>query len=163
MTDSQDKAELDSTGKDGLQEKNQPGNYSEALTSTPAAPISPDDAPAPSTTEGDDAPVATTPAHDSAPKEDPELKKRTRRALLKYGAMRLVLFLVLTVVIQVIAMLVKAPVPLVMSALLALIIAFPLSMLIFTSLREEATAGVALVAKQRKEHKEWIRNELAKR
>lgn len=116
----------------------------------------------PSETSVDVTPSDAAPS-DAAPKEDPELKKTTRRALLKYGAMRLVLFVVLTVVIQLVAMLVKAPVPLVMSALLALIIAFPLSMLIFTNVREEATAGVAQLAKQRKEHKEWIKNELAKR
>ncbi len=158
VSDSQDNTEFDTTGE------KQPSTQPEASTPTSLGDAVPEVDAAPVADTPVDVPVETSRASsDAVPTEDPELKKKTRRALLKYGALRLVLFVVLTVIIQVIAMLVKAPVPLVMSALLALIIAFPLSMLIFTNLREEATAGVAQLAQQRKEHKEWIKNELARR
>lgn len=101
------------------------------------------------------------PAH--APELDPDVRKRANRAALKYGLARLGLFVVLTVIIQLLAVLIDAPVPLVMSALFALLLAFPLSMLLFSGLREEATAAVAAWSQQRKERKKWIREELAAR
>ena len=79
------------------------------------------------------------------------------------GLARLGLFLALTVVIQLAAWLIGAPVPLVMSALLALLVAFPLSMLIFPRMRVEATQAVAARHEHRKQRKEWIREELAGR
>ncbi|AWB81178.1 DUF4229 domain-containing protein [Corynebacterium yudongzhengii] len=97
------------------------------------------------------------------PEPDPEARKRANRAALKYGAARLGLFLGLTIVIQLLALLIGAPVPLVMSALFALLIAFPLSMLVFSGLRQDATAAVAEWSRQRREHKQWIRNELSQR
>lgn len=73
--------------------------------------------------------------HSFAPAEEPQLDPQTRkqatRAMLKYGAARLGLFLGLTIVIQALAVLIGAQVPLVVSALLALLVALPLSMLIF--------------------------------
>lgn len=113
---------------------------------------------------------AATPAENSAPQQlneapqqDPALKKKRNRALLKYGLARLGLFLLLTVVIHGAAILIGAPVPLVMSALLALIVAFPLSMLLFAGLRTEATETVAELSAQRKAHKAWVAQELAER
>lgn len=95
--------------------------------------------------------------------EDAQLRARARRALLKYGFARLGLFLLLTVVIAVAAWLIGAPVPLLMSALLALFVAFPLSMLVFTSMRLEANQALALSHERRKQRKEWVQEELAQR
>ena len=80
-----------------------------------------------------------------------------------YGLDRLLLFIGLTVVIQLLAMLVGAPVPVIMSALLALIVAFPLSMLMFKRHRLEANAAVAELKAQREARKDWIQSELAER
>lgn len=100
----------------------------------------------------------------SAPPEpDPALKRKTRVAIFKYGAARFGLFLVLTAVIHFLAVAIGAMVPLMMSALLALIVAFPLSMLVFTKWRLEATNSVAELSRQRKARKEWIQAELSGR
>lgn len=99
----------------------------------------------------------------AAPQPDPALKKKRNLALLKYGVARLGLFLLLTVVIHGAAILIGAPVPLVMSALLALIVAFPLSMLIFAGMRTEATETVAELSAQRRAYKAWVARELAER
>ncbi|KAA8723731.1 DUF4229 domain-containing protein [Corynebacterium spheniscorum] len=95
--------------------------------------------------------------------ENHALKKRANLALLKYGLARLALFVVLTAVIQTAAYLIDSPVPLMISALLALLVAFPLSMLLFSGLRVNANASVAAWQERRQEEKEWVREELAKR
>ena len=97
------------------------------------------------------------------PEPDPELKKRSRVTLIKYGLARLGLFLALTVILQGIVMLLGLPVPLMISALLALFLALPLSMLMFSKLRVEATQTLAQYSQQRKEHKAWVKSELAGR
>ncbi len=97
------------------------------------------------------------------PEPDPALRKKSRVAVAKYGLARLVLFLLLTVVIQGIVMLVGAPIPLLFSAVLALFVALPLSMLVFSAWRQEATASLAEYAAQRRARKEWVRSELAGR
>lgn len=97
------------------------------------------------------------------PAMDPAARKRANKAALVYGGLRLGLFVVLTVVIQVLALLIDAPVPLVMSALLALIVAFPLSMLIFPKQRVEATEALAAWSEQRRARKQWVSQELADR
>lgn len=81
-------------------------------------------------------------------------------ALFKYGGARFGLFVVLTIVIQLFALLIDAPVPLVMSALLALLVAFPLSMLVFKGMRIEANRSVGAWNAQRKARKEWVKREL---
>ena len=81
-------------------------------------------------------------------------------ALFKYGGARFGLFVVLTIVIQLFAVLIDAPVPLVMSALLALLVAFPLSMLVFKGMRIEANRSVGAWNAQRKARKEWVQREL---
>lgn len=101
------------------------------------------------------------PAH--VPELDTEVRKHANRAALKYGLARLGLFVALTVIIQLLAVLIGAPVPLVMSALFALLLAFPLSMLIFSGMRQDATEAVAAWAQQRKDRKQWIRDELSAR
>ena len=98
-----------------------------------------------------------------APELDPAARSRANKAAAVYGLCRLGLFIALTVVIQGAALLIGAPVPLIMSALLALIVAFPLSMLVFKRQRIEATDAVAQWREQRKARKEWIASELAER
>ena len=97
------------------------------------------------------------------PQPDPALKRRSRVALWKYGAARLVIFILLTVVIQLLAMAIGVAIPVLVSALLALFVALPLSMLIFSSWRVEATQTLAEYSAQRKAHKEWVQAELAGR
>ncbi|KXI19438.1 hypothetical protein HMPREF3227_00452 [Corynebacterium sp. CMW7794] len=97
------------------------------------------------------------------PAPDPELRKKSRRAMVKYGLARLGLFLVLTVIIHGIVLLVNAPVMLLISAMLALFLALPLSMLMFTRWRVEATESLAAYSAQRKAHKAWVEQELAGR
>lgn len=94
---------------------------------------------------------------------DPELKREARKSVLLYGLARLGLFVVLTIVIQLLAMLIGAPVPLLISATLALIVAMPLSVFVFKGLRVRATQAVAGWDAQRKAHKAWLREELSKR
>ena len=101
--------------------------------------------------------------HAEEPQLDPQTRKQATRAMLKYGAARLGLFLGLTIVIQALAVLIGAQVPLVVSALLALLVALPLSMLIFKKLRIETTEAVAKLAQQRRARKEWVNRELAGR
>lgn len=98
-----------------------------------------------------------------APELDPAVRKRANKAAAIYGLLRLLLFVVLTIVIQTLALLVGAPVPLVMSSLLALIVAFPLSMLIFKKQRVEATQAMAAWSQQRQAKKDWVREQLADR
>lgn len=99
----------------------------------------------------------------AAPEVDPRTKSRARKAVALYGLYRLLLFIALTVAIQAFAMLIDAPVPVIMSALLALIVAFPLSMLVFRRSRLEANAAVAELQRQRAERKDWVQRELAER
>ena len=98
-----------------------------------------------------------------SPQVDPEAKSRANKAVAIYGLDRLLLFIALTVVIQLLAVLIGAPVPVIMSALLALIVAFPLSMLVFKRRRIEANEAVAELKRQREERKDWIQSELAER
>ena len=98
-----------------------------------------------------------------SPQVDPEAKSRANKAVAVYGLDRLLLFIALTVVIQLAAVLIGAPVPVIMSALLALIVAFPLSMLLFKRHRLEANEAVAELKRQRAARKDWIQSELAER
>lgn len=80
--------------------------------------------------------------------------------IVKYGAARLALFFLLTAVIQGLAIVLNLPVPLPISALLALLIAFPLSMFLFKRMREDMVAQVADFAERRRAHKEWVASQL---
>ena len=102
-------------------------------------------------------------SEDAAPELDPRLRKRARIAALKYGGARLALFIVLTFVIWGLSIAIGATIPLVVAALLALIVAFPLSMLIFTGMRRDANEAVAAWSENRKARKQWVRDELAGR
>ncbi|GGG74025.1 DUF4229 domain-containing protein [Corynebacterium pelargi] len=94
---------------------------------------------------------------------DPQLKREARRAVIVYGLARLALFIGLTAIIQLLAVAIGAPVPLLISATLALIVAMPLSMFVFKGMRLRATQAVAGWDAQRKAHKAWLREELSKR
>ncbi|WP_061363650.1 DUF4229 domain-containing protein [Corynebacterium epidermidicanis] len=97
------------------------------------------------------------------PTLDTSLRNRAWRDIALYGLARILLFAVLTVVIAWLAYLIGAPVPLLISAMLALFVAFPLSMFMFKGLRIRVNAELAEWDAQRKAHKEWVRSELAER
>ena len=96
---------------------------------------------------------------------EPETKsiKRPWGPVLLYALARIVVFLVLTVVIQLAANLIGAPVPILISALLALIVALPLSMLLFTGLRLQVTREMAQWSDERRRHKRYVAEQLAGR
>ncbi|EEI16122.1 DUF4229 domain-containing protein [Corynebacterium lipophiloflavum] len=98
-----------------------------------------------------------------APEVDPSARARANKAAAVYGGLRLLLFVGLTIVIQLLAVAIGAPVPLIMSALLALIVAFPLSMFLFSRQRIAAVEALATWRAQRDARKRWIRDELAER
>ncbi len=87
------------------------------------------------------------------------------RDIVLYGVARLVLFIVLTVVIQLIAVLLEMgqSFPLAISALLALIIAFPLSMFVFKGLRLRVNEHLAVWGAGRERHKDEMRAQLEER
>ncbi|MDO5098972.1 MAG: DUF4229 domain-containing protein [Corynebacterium sp.] len=97
------------------------------------------------------------------PQRNPELAKQARTSVLLYGAARLGLFIALTVCIQLLALAIGAPVPIYISAMLALIVALPLSVFVFKSLRIRATEAVADWDTQRKAYKQWVKSELSSR
>ena len=94
------------------------------------------------------------------PKPDLELRRRSRKALWKYGLARVVLFIALTVIIELLAVVIGVPIPILLAALLALFVALPLSMLIFKNWRVEATQTLAEYSAQRKAHRRWVQAEL---
>lgn len=95
--------------------------------------------------------------------QPPEKPTRPWKDILLYGLARLLLFVVLTVVIAYGAYLVGAPMPLMISALLALIVALPLSMFIFKGLRQRVTTEMAVWNEERRAHKEYIKSQLEDR
>lgn len=90
-------------------------------------------------------------------------KQQAWKAVTLYGLARLALFILLTIVIQAMAMLTETPVPVLISATLALIVAMPLSMFVFKGLRIQAASAVAAWDAERKQRKNWVRDELSKR
>lgn len=87
------------------------------------------------------------------------------RDITLYGLARLVLFIVLTVIIQLIAVALGMgqSFPLAISALLALIIAFPLSMFVFKGLRGRVNEEIAVWDEGRQRHKDQMRRQLEDR
>jgi len=100
---------------------------------------------------------------DIVPTPDKKLRSRAWLDVVLYGLARLLLFIVLTAVIQGLSVLVGITFPLMISALLALIIAFPLSMFLFKGLRQRVTEELAEWDRQRKARKKWMDDELDKR
>lgn len=105
----------------------------------------------------------TPPVHPEPPERDPQVRKQARLSVLKYGAARFGLFVALTIVIQLLSAAIVAPLPIAITALLALIVAFPLSVFLFKNLRLETTAAVAEWDAQRKACKAWVKQELSSR
>lgn len=103
------------------------------------------------------------PINNPQPERDRNIQRSARRSVFIYAVARVALVVVLTLVIHGLAWLISSPVPLVMSAMLALIVAFPLSMLVFNGLRSNATLAVGQWDAQRKAHKAWVQQELADR
>ena len=97
------------------------------------------------------------------PERDPQLRREARNNVIKYGAARFGLFLALTILIQLVSALVVDPLPIYIAALLALIVAFPLSVFVFKNLRLKTTAAVAEWDAHRKAYKEWVKQELSSR
>lgn len=97
------------------------------------------------------------------PTLDTSVRNRAWRDIALYGLARFLLFVVLTIVIQFLAIAIDAPVPLLISAMLGLFVAFPLSMFIFKGLRLRVNAELAEWDAQRKAHKAWVERELAER
>lgn len=107
--------------------------------------------------------MVDTPRTQEPPEVDPQLKRTALKALSFYFFLRVMLVIVLSVVIGLIAYLIDSPVPLALIVLLALLVALPLSLLIFERARTEATAAVAHWDSQRKARKQWIKEELSAR
>lgn len=99
----------------------------------------------------------------SEPVKDTKVRDRAYKAVVIYGLARLGLFVALTIVIHLLAVAIGSPVPLLITATLALIVAMPLSMFLFKGLRVKATQSLAQWDKQRKAHKDWVKSELANR
>lgn len=97
------------------------------------------------------------------PVKDTKVRDRAYKAVVVYGLARLGLFVGLTIVIHLLAVVIGSPVPLLITATLALIVAMPLSMFLFKGLRIKATQSLAQWDQQRKAHKEWVKTELANR
>lgn len=106
-----------------------------------------------------------TDSQDNTDLKPGKLPGRAWRDILLYALARIVVFLVLTVVIQSIAILLGMgqSFPLLMSALLALIIALPLSMFMFSKLRLRVNQQIAVRDAGRRAHKEKMRAQLEDR
>ena len=94
---------------------------------------------------------------------DTSLRNRAWKDIALYGLARLGLFIVLTIAIEALALAVGAPVPLAIAALLALIVAFPLSMFVFSGLRTRVTQELYDWNQHRKAHKRWVAQQIADR
>ncbi|AGP31647.1 DUF4229 domain-containing protein [Corynebacterium terpenotabidum] len=117
------------------------------------------DATAPDVTTSD---AETTTASEIAPGK---LGGKAWRDIILYGLARLLLFVVLTVAIQLIAIMLGMgqSFPVAISALLALIIAFPLSMFLFKGLRVRVNEQIAVWDAGRQKHKNEMRAQLEER
>ena len=85
------------------------------------------------------------------------------RDMALYGLLRFLLFIGLTAFIMGVAFLIDLPVPLLVAAMLALLVAFPLSMFMWSDLRLRVNQGMAVWSAERKRHKQSIREQLADR
>lgn len=118
-----------------------------------------------STASADDTTDARTETVGDAGLAPAKLGGRAWRDIILYGLARLILFIVLTVIIQFIAVALGMgqSFPLAISALLALIIAFPLSMFVFKGLRGRVNEEIAVWDAGRQRHKEQMRRQLEDR
>ncbi len=99
------------------------------------------------------------------PASKPRLSRSAKKDVALYAVARLGLFLVLTVIIHsvVIFLGMAQYFPVMMSALLALIIALPLSMFLFKNLRLRTTEQIAQWDSGRRAHKQQMRMQLQER
>lgn len=117
----------------------------------------------------DEAPARPVAPAQSAASGDQDQRKKLRskalRDVLLYGFLRLLLFLVLTVIIHSIVILLgmASYFPLLISMTLALLLALPLSMFMFKKLRLRVTAEVAEWDAGRKAHRAQLRDQLRER
>ncbi|MBF6131242.1 DUF4229 domain-containing protein [Nocardia brasiliensis] len=86
--------------------------------------------------------------------------RRLARNLGLYTLARLALVVVITVLIVLVAQLVSVDIPLVVAALFALIIAMPLSLLLFKRLRVRVNEDIAVVDERRRHDKAQLRARL---
>ncbi|BDT89404.1 hypothetical protein FMUAM8_51680 [Nocardia cyriacigeorgica] len=82
------------------------------------------------------------------------------RNLALYTVARLGLVALITVVIMFAARLIDVEIPLVVAALFALIIAMPLSLVLFKSLRTKVNEDIAVVDERRRQDKAQLRARL---
>lgn len=99
------------------------------------------------------------------PADRPKLGGRAIKDILLYGVFRLLLFIVLTFIIHSVVILLGMAeyFPLLISMVLALLVALPLSMLIFKKQRVRATTALADWDSGRREHKQQMRRQLEDR
>lgn len=90
-------------------------------------------------------------------------RNRAMRDVFMYGLARVLLFAVILAALIGVVILVHVHIPVALLAVLALIIALPASMLLFTGMRTGANQAVAEWDANRKAHKEYVRRELADR
>ena len=104
-------------------------------------------------------------ASTAEPIPKPKLGAKAIKDIALYGFLRVLLFLVLTFVIHLIVILLGMGsfFPLLISAMLALIIAFPLSMFLFKKLRIRTTEQLAEWDAGRRAHKMQMRRQLEDR
>lgn len=97
--------------------------------------------------------------------EPPKLGGQAVKDIALYGLLRVVLFIILTLIIHSVVILLgmAAFFPLLISAMLALLVALPLSMVLFRKLRIRATQQLAAWDADRKAHKQQMRRQLEQR
>ncbi|MDO4609927.1 DUF4229 domain-containing protein [Corynebacterium sp.] len=88
---------------------------------------------------------------------------RAAKDVAIYGLARLALFVVILLVLVGVVVLLHVHMPMAILAVLALIIALPASMLLFTPLRVRANEGVAEWDANRRAHRDYVRGRLAER
>lgn len=91
---------------------------------------------------------------------DSKAGRRLAIDLALYTLARLVLVVVLTAVIVGAARLLSVQIPLVVAALFAIVVAMPLSLTLFKSLRTRVNEGIAAVDAQRRQDKAQLRARL---
>ncbi|MGK8511714.1 DUF4229 domain-containing protein [Nocardia asiatica] len=101
-----------------------------------------------------------TPPKGASGQQTPGAGRRLARNLALYTIARLGLVVVLTAVIVLAAKLVAVDIPLVVAALFALIIAMPLSLVLFKRLRVKVNEDIALVDERRRRDKAELRARL---
>ncbi|MFD5868394.1 DUF4229 domain-containing protein [Corynebacterium sp. NPDC060344] len=108
---------------------------------------------------------ATAAGRGRVPDENAHREQRNRafKDVFWYGLARLALFLVVFAVLVGVIVLFEIQIPLAILAVLALIVAMPASVFLFPTLRTRANEGVSVWDANRREHKKYVREQLAQR